>query len=224
MLFPDEDLIRTREIMARVQPVLDKMGEKTTVQLYQGQPFPVLISSLLSARTREEDTKTAMDRLFALADNPADIAQLSYQDVLEAIQSVQYPGPKAEYVIKTSARIAEQGRVPDTLEELMALPSIGWKSAVLVLWLAFGLSPEICVDVHVARIGKRLGLVNPSTAKPEKISRELMKKVPRDIWGPWNPMMVNFGRTICLGSHPRCSKCPVNNLCPKIGVQDVHPT
>ena len=74
MLFPDEDLIRTREIMARVQPVLDKMGEKTTVQLYQGQPFPVLISSLLSARTREEDTKTAMDCLFALADNPADIA------------------------------------------------------------------------------------------------------------------------------------------------------
>ncbi|MAU10803.1 MAG: endonuclease III [Anaerolineaceae bacterium] len=220
-LFPDEDLVRTREIMARVQPILDEMGERTTVQLFRGQPFPVLISSLLSARTREEDTKTAMDHLFALADNPADMAKLAYEDVLKAIDAVQYPGNKAEYILKTSALVAEQGRVPDTLDELMALPGIGWKSAVLVLWLAFGLAPEICVDVHVARIGKRLGLVNTSTKQPQKVSQELMTKVPKEIWGPWNPMMVNFGRTICLPTYPKCPTCPINDLCPKVGVKGI---
>jgi endonuclease-3 len=220
-MFPDDDLARTREIAERLQPVLDEMGERTTVQLYQGQPFPVLISSMLSARTREENTEKAMNRLFALADTPEKMALLKYEDVLEAINPVQYPGNKAQYVIDSSVLIAEQGGVPQTLEELMALPGIGWKSAVLILWLAFGLAPEICVDVHVARIGIRLGLVKPSTKQPQKVSRELMQKIPEDLWGPWNPMMVNFGRTICLRVRPKCPTCPINDLCPQIGVKAV---
>jgi endonuclease III len=217
-LFPHDDAERARDIFQRLNPPLIPR-EQTAVETYSNQPFKILIASMLSARTREEDTGVAMDRLFALADTPDKMRLLSYETVLAAIHNVTFPEPKARNVIKIAEMLIEMGgEVPRTVEELTVFPGVGWKSAVLTLWIAYHLDPEICVDVHVGRIGKRLGMVNPKTNDPQKISRELMAIVPRDIWGPWNPTMVIFGRNICYPVKPACPVCPINELCPKVGV------
>lgn len=215
---PKADTERTRIIYERLN-IPGRPREKTTVELYAGDPFRVVMSGMLSARTREEATLKAMQNLFALADTPETMKDLAYEQVLKAISPVMYPEPKANYVLGICKMLSENGGVvPKTVEELEEFPGVGWKVAVLTLWLAYGLAPEICVDVHVARIGIRLGLVKPTTKDPQKVSRELMPKIPKDIWGPWNPAMVIHGRTTCYPTHPACSRCPVKDLCPKIGV------
>ena len=219
-MFEHHDSDRAREIFTRLKAKFDDTGWRTTVQGYKREPFRALMGSMLSARTKEEETKAAMNNLFALADNPADMANLSYEAVLRAISPVTYPENKANYVLKTAAMLTEMGgEVPRTVDELTQFPGVGWKSAVLTLWIAYGLAPEICVDVHVGRIGKRLGFVNSKTSQPQKISRELMQIVPRDIWGAWNPAMVNFGRNICYPTVPACDQCPIYDLCERVGVK-----
>lgn len=217
-LFPHEDAARAREIYQRLNDPAQPR-EKTTVELYAGQPFRVLLAGMLSARTREEDTLTAMKRLLALADSPQTMKDLPVGNILKAIDCVTYPGNKAQYVRQLCEKLTEAGgEVPRTVEELVQYPGVGWKVAVLTLWLAYGLAPEICVDVHVGRIGKRLGMVNPQTEDPQKISRELMQIIPRELWGGWNPTIVAHGRATCYPEKPACSRCPLSDLCPKVGV------
>ncbi len=190
----------------------------------QGSPFRSLISSMMSARTREEDTDEATRNLFALADNPADMLKLSDEQISKSIATVTYYQTKIGYIRESCKILIEKhkGEVPQDLASLIDLPGIGWKTATLTQWIAFGIAEEICVDVHVARIGKRLGLVNPKTKQPQKVSKELMQTVPDSLWGVWNPMMVRFGREICFPSNPNCSDCPLNDICPQIGVTEGH--
>jgi endonuclease-3 len=216
---------RTTEIFNRLQTVAAQENwERTAVQEVAdlAEPFRVLIASMLSARTREESTRKATNNLFALANSPQTMLQLSDAQILEAIKMTTYPETKVPYIRGICERLVEVygGAVPQTLVDLMTLPGVGWKTGVLTQWLAFGIAEEICVDVHVARIGIRLGLVNPKTKQPEKVSRELMKVVPQNLWGAWNPLMVRFGREICLYQRPKCSVCPLNDICPKITVDN----
>ena len=167
--------------------IADNDWERTAVQETADlkQPFRTLIASMLSARTREEDTRSAIHHLFNLADNPADMLKLSDEQILNAIGTVTYPVSKVPYVRGICERLVEKhdGEVPKKLDDLTALSGVGWKSAVLTQWIAFGIAEEICVDVHVARIGKRLGLANPKTSQPQKISKELMQVIPEKLWG-----------------------------------------
>lgn len=123
--------------------------------LYQNapDPFRTLISAMLSPRTDRESNRIAVENLFALAQTPEMMSQLDYETILEAIAPVTYAENKARYVPLLSAQIAEWGEVPVDRDRLMTLPGVGWKVALLTLWVAYGLAPEICVDVHVARIG-----------------------------------------------------------------------
>jgi endonuclease-3 len=216
---------RCQEIYERLRgTAASENWEHTAVQeaVATRNPLRVLISAMLSARTREEATREATNNLFNLANTAEDILKLSDEQIMQAIRMVTYPEPKVLYVRGICQKIIREhgGEVPKTLEELSNLPGVGWKTGVLTQWLAFGIAEEICVDVHVARIGIRLGLVNPKTKQPEKVSRELMQSVPQQLWGPWNPMMVRFGREICLYDKPRCLICPLNDICPKVGVVD----
>ena len=190
----------------------------------QDSPFRTLISSMMSARTREEDTDKATRNLFALADKPADMLKLSDEQISKAIACVTYHQTKVGYIRETCKILIEKhnGEAPQDLASLTNLPGIGWKTATLTQWIAFGIAEEICVDVHVARIGKRLGLVNPKTKQPQKVSKELMQTVPDNLWGVWNPMMVRFGREICFPTNPNCKTCPLNDICPRIGVTEGH--
>jgi endonuclease-3 len=216
---------RCREIYERLEAkAAQDNWERTAVQeaVDSGNPLRVLISAMLSARTREESTRKATNNLFSLANTAEEFLTLSDEQLLQAIRMVTYPETKVLYLRGLCEKIVNEhgGEVPKSLEELSDLDGVGWKTAVLTQWLAFGIAEEICVDVHVARIGMRLGLVNPKTKQPEKVSKELMKSVPKDLWGAWNPLMVRFGREICLHDKPRCLICPLNDICPKVGVVD----
>ncbi|WP_297455887.1 endonuclease III [Persephonella sp.] len=180
-------------------------------------PFQILISTIISLRTKDEVTAEASERLFKLADNPYDMLKLSEEEIAKAIYPAGFYRNKAKTIKKISQILVEKynSQVPDILEELLKLPGVGRKTANLVLALSFN-KPAICVDVHVHRITNRLGFVKTKT--PEETELELMKKVPKKYWNKINDLLVAFGQTICKPISPFCSKCPVSQYCEKVGV------
>jgi endonuclease III len=213
-----------REIYRRISEAA-KNWPPTTLSYYKNQPFKALIASMLSAQTREEQTFAAMNALFELADNPDDMVKLTDEQIAGAIRPVMYWEPKVRYVRDIAEKVAVNGGVvPQTLEELMEYKGVGWKVAVLTLATGYGVDTDITVDVHVARIGRRLGLVKPETEKyPPKVNEELKKVLPREYWSTWNALMVQFGREVCKPTYPQCRTCLVRDLCPQIGVIETSP-
>ncbi|WP_456392998.1 endonuclease III domain-containing protein [Persephonella sp.] len=181
-------------------------------------PYQILISTIISLRTKDEVTAEASERLFKLADNPYDMLRLSEDEIAKAIYPAGFYRNKAKTIREISRILVEKygGDVPDTLDELLKLPGVGRKTANLVLALSFN-KPAICVDVHVHRISNRLGIV--STKTPEETEKQLMEKVPRKYWSKINDLLVAFGQTICKPVSPYCSRCPVAHLCEKNGVE-----
>jgi endonuclease-3 len=214
----------------RVEAIYQRISEAaknwtpTTLSYYDGQPFKALIASMLSAQTREEQTFAAMNALFALADNPADMLALTDEQITQAIRPVMYWESKVHYVRDICEGVlANGGVVPRTIDELTQLKGVGWKVAVLTLAVGYHIYEDITVDVHVARIGKRLGLVNPATKQPPKINDELKQVLPRAFWPYWNGLMVQFGREVCKATYPQCATCLIFELCPRVNVVEISP-
>ena len=180
-------------------------------------PFRVLIATLISLRTKDEVTLAASQRLFALAGDPHAMACLSEQAIQEAIYPAGFYKTKAKNILLISLRLIEQyeGRVPDTRQELLALPGVGIKTANLTLNLGYQID-AICVDCHVHQIANRLGWVHTKT--PEQTELALQEVMPRRFWIPLNELLVRYGQLICTPVSPFCSKCPQAQRCPKIGV------
>lgn len=180
-------------------------------------PFRVLIATLISLRTKDEVTLAASQRLFALAGDPHAMACLSEQAIQEAIYPAGFYKTKAKNIRLISLRLIEQyeGRVPDTRQELLALPGVGIKTANLTLNLGYQID-AICVDCHVHQIANRLGWVHTKT--PEQTELALQEVMPRRFWIPLNELLVRYGQLICTPVSPFCSKCPQAQRCPKIGV------
>ena len=216
-----DEATRIREIYDRLIHTRDiQHWQPTSMSYFEGQPFKALLAAMLSAQTREENTTAAINNLLALADTPEGIAQLSDDQIRKAISPVMYFEGKVRYVRDIAERVAANGGVvPHTVDELMEYKGVGWKVAVLTLAMGYGINEDITVDVHVARIGIRLGLVKPTTKQPPKVNEELKQVLPREMWAHWNALMVMFGRNICLPTYPQCKKCPLNDICPKIGVK-----
>jgi len=185
------------------------------IMLEKPDSFRVLISTMISLRTKDEVTLSASERLFRAADTPKALAELSE----EAIETLIYPAgfyrTKARHIKTAAALIAERGGVPDTVEELLALPGVGRKTANLVLSVGFG-KPAICVDTHVHRISNRAGWV--STRNPDETEQALSKTLPVRYWGEINRLLVSYGRLVCVPVSPFCSRCSIAELCPRIGV------
>lgn len=218
-----DDSARVREIYERISEVA-KNWPPTTLSYYKNQPFKALVAAMLSAQTREEQTFLAMNNLFALAETPDDLLKLTDEQIAAAIRPVMYWESKVRYVRDIAQQVAANGgMVPRTVEELMRYKGVGWKVAVLTLAVGYGRTEDITVDVHVGRIGKRLGLVRPDTKQPPKINEELKQKLPRDYWPYWNGLMVQFGREVCKPTYPQCATCPVYDLCPQINVVQIAP-
>ena len=180
-------------------------------------PFSILVSCLLSLRTRDETTGPASRRLFRLARTPAALVRLSPRTLERTIYPVGFYRTKAR-TLRALARVLLErhaGRVPADLDALLALPGVGRKTANLVLTDAFGL-PGICVDTHVHRITNRWGYV--ATRTPAATEMALRAKLPAGEWRGLNTLLVAFGQTICRPLSPRCSACPLNAMCPRIGV------
>ena len=180
-------------------------------------PFHLLVSCVISLRTKDEVTATSSARLFALVRTPADLARLPEDQIAAAIYPAGFYRTKATQLRRISELLVTQhrGAVPLSLEELLELPGVGRKTANLVLGLGFGI-PAICVDTHVHRISNRLGMV--STATPERTEAALRALLPRRYWIPVNDLLVTFGQQRCHPTSPRCTGCPLDDLCPRHGV------
>ncbi len=180
-------------------------------------PFKVLISCLISLRTKDEVTYPASERLFKLADNPKKMSKLSTRQIEKAIYPAGFYITKAKR-IKDIARIIHekyQDRVPDTIEELLTLHGVGRKTANIVITLAYNKN-GIAVDTHVNRISNRLGLVK--TKNPHETEFALMKILPEKYWIIYNDLLVSHGQNICRPISPFCSKCKIASYCDKVGV------
>jgi len=189
-----------------------------TLMAHRGAlPFEVLVSTILSLRTKDEVTHAACERLFAVARTPEALLALPQQQLARLIYPVGFYTTKAKRIHQVSRLILENhdGRVPDEIDALLALPGVGRKTANLVLAEGFR-KPAICVDTHVHRISNRIGLVNTPT--PEKTEFALRKVLPTAYWRRFNKLLVAFGQAICRPLSPFCSRCPVAGMCPRRGV------
>jgi len=175
-------------------------------------PFKILISTILSLRTKDQTTAQASDRLFKVADTPEKILKLSEKGIEELIYPVGFYRNKAK-IIKEIAKILVEkfnSKVPDDLETLLSFKGVGRKTANLVLSEGFGKS-AICVDVHVHRISNRIGLVK--TKNSEETEFKLMEILRKKYWKEINFVLVAFGQTICKPVKPKCNQCPIIKYC-----------
>ena len=175
-------------------------------------PFLVLVSCLLSLRTKDETTLPASERLFARADTMEGILKLSVKEIEQLIYPVGFYKTKARRLKGICQNLIDHfgSQVPDTIDELLTLKGVGRKTANLVLTEGFG-KLGVCVDTHVHRISNRLGYVK--TKNPHETEFELRKKLPTKYWIEYNAMLVTWGQNICKPISPMCSKCPVNRMC-----------
>ncbi len=175
-------------------------------------PFWVLITTMLSHRTKDPVTDAASRALHERYTDSRGLADAAYEDVLKIIEKVGFRTAKATRIIQAAAMINEKfgGEVPRTREELMEIPGVGRKTANVVLSDSMGI-PAIAVDTHVHRISNRIGF--SSSKDPVEVETTLMKIVPRELWVGFNPVMVEFGKNVCKPIGPRCQECNVSSFC-----------
>jgi len=194
--------------------------ERTTLNRMRQEktdPFKILISCLLSLRSRDETTEKISKELFEIADSPEKISKIPLKKLEGIIYSTGHYHKKAMTLKYVSKELIERfnSKVPENKEDLMSIKGIGPKTANIVLNFAFN-QPYIPVDIHCHRIPNRLGWVRTKTA--EKTEQELIRILPKQYWFEFNGIFVLFGRTICTPVSPRCSICPIRRYCPRIDV------
>jgi endonuclease-3 len=182
-------------------------------------PFEQLVACMISIRTRDEVSLVVARRVFARARTPEQIAALRVDDIDALIHQSSFHAAKAEQIlaIAREAIHSYDGQIPCDQEALMSFKGVGLKCANLVLGIACG-EPHVAVDIHVHRISNRWGFVE--TRSPEATSAALEAKMPRDLWIDLNRLLVPFGKHICTGRLPRCSTCPVLEMCQQVGVTE----
>jgi endonuclease-3 len=175
---------------------------------HPGDPFRVLVSTMISLRTKDEVTYAATERLFARASGSKDIAALPEDEIAALIYPAGFYKTKAAHIRETARRIETDyaGNVPADRDLLLQFPGVGRKTANLVLNLGFGID-AICVDTHVHRISNRTGWV--SSKNPEETELALCKILPRKFWIPVNELLVAYGKTVCTPASPHCGSCPL---------------
>lgn len=197
----------------QVIEIFKRLKEIYTIRIFEGKdPYKVLIRTILSQRTRDENTDQATANLFSKYPDINSVADAPIEDIEELVHPAGFYHVKAARIQEVSQIILDEydGVVPDNMKELLDLPGVGRKTANCVLVFAF-CKPAIPVDTHVHRISNRWGLVD--TSKPEQTELELMKIVPKDMWIELNDIMVQFGQTICKPTSPQCGDCPLIGLC-----------
>jgi endonuclease-3 len=211
-------------VMRRLAKAIDGLDEPAVEKIAnesRENPFEVLISTMLSAQTRDEVTHAASLRLFKAGRTPRALASLAVPDIRTLIYPVSFYRTKARHVKAACEQILTRfaGRVPETMEDLLTLPGVGRKTANLVLILAHASQENICVDTHVHRIANRMGWVRTKT--PEQTEQALYKAVRRKWWPLVNLYLVTWGQNVCRPVYPLCPKCVLVDICPKIGVTKV---
>ena len=178
----------------------------------QGDPFAILIGTILSARTKDENTAKVVKSLFLRYKNAKELSNAKIKDVEKIIHSIGFYHVKAKRIIEVAKIIHTQHKdmVPQNMDSLISLPGVGRKTANCVLVYAFE-QPAIPVDIHVHRISNRLGLVETKT--PEQTEQELMQKIPKKFWLQINDTFVMYGQNICKPISPMCNVCKIKKFC-----------
>ena len=203
-----------RQVLASLGKVLPAVS---LVAVQKQDPFSVLISTVISLRTKDDVTLNASRRLLAEAPDPRSMLQLSEDRIAELIFPAGFYRRKAMQIRQISEILVSEydGKVPSDAGLMMQLPGVGIKTANLTLNLGFGID-AICVDCHVHQISNRLGWIETKT--PEESEKALQPVMPRRFWIPLNELLVSYGQEVCTSVSPKCSMCPENRSCPKVGV------
>lgn len=211
--------INFKEIMGKLKEIYPST-EKTTLNRMRKKPdaFKVLISCLLSLRARDENTEKVSRQLFEVATTPEEIVRIPIEKLEKIIFSSGHYKKKARTLQSVSNELINRfnSKVPDKKDDLLSIKGIGPKTANIVLAFAFN-QLVLPIDTHCHRIPNRLGWIK--TKKPEETEKELEKILPKEYWADFNAIFVQFGRDICQPVSPKCSECPINSYCKKIGVE-----
>jgi endonuclease-3 len=201
---------RALEIVSR----LKRMYPKAKCSLDFTNPFELLIATILSAQSTDARVNIVTKSLFRKYPDAATMARASQAVMERDVKQTGFFRNKAKAVIACSKAIVERhgGRVPDTMDELTALPGVGRKTANVVLSNAFNKPVGIVVDTHVTRLSGRLGLTSQTDAV--KIEDDLMKLIPQKEWTAFSHRLIAHGRAICVARKPKCAECDLNDVCP----------
>jgi len=197
----------------RIRKILQKIYPEAKTQLFHHNPFELLVATILSAQCTDKQVNQVTPVLFKQFKTPAEFARAPLTAIEQLIRPTGFFHNKAKNIKNCAKVLLEKhnGKMPQTLEELVKLPGVGRKTANVVLGAAFGI-PGIVVDTHVARISSRLGLT--ANKNPVKIERDLMDLIPRRAWNDFCLRLIFFGRSTCTARRPKCPTCPVGKLCP----------
>ncbi|MCK5849747.1 MAG: endonuclease III [Kiritimatiellae bacterium] len=209
---PAVNRILKKEYAKHQAPVVEFIHEQTR------DSFKVLVTTILSARTKDTMTTKVTKRLFKVVNTPDDLKKLTVRKIEKLIFPIGFFRTKARHLKMLPTVLDEKfgGKIPSTIDKLCELPGVGRKTANLVLTVAFD-KYGICVDVHVHRICNRLGLITTNT--PYETEMMLREILPKRYWKTWNSQLVSFGQTICAPLSPFCSACPIHNYCTRISVK-----
>lgn len=210
------------EALRRIEAAVAYVPKAALFALYDEgfrSPFEQLVACLISVRTRDETTMVCARKLFALARTPAEMAALDAATIDAAIGESTFHEPKAVQIRAIAQTVAERygSELPCRFEVLTAFHGVGPKCANLVLGIACG-QPAVGVDIHVHRVTNRWGYVEAGS--PERTMALLQAKLPRRYWVDINRLLVPFGKHVCTGTRPRCSSCPVLDMCRQVGVTE----
>lgn len=211
---------RGLEILTILRKAMAQFPAPMSLQLkeiFGPDSFVILISCLLSLRARDAQTLPVSLELFKRARTPQELLDIPVYELEKIIFSLGFYRQKAKILREVCQQLLQDfnGIVPSTISELRTIKHVGPKTANLVASIAFG-QEAICVDIHVHRISNRLGLVVTKT--PEQTEQQLQELFPRQYWTQINELFVTLGQNICVPISPKCSICPVRNLCPRVGV------
>jgi endonuclease-3 len=212
-----ERAIAVVEMLQKATETMVKPASFYIVDQFGRDPFLILISCLLSLRTKDTVSWPASVRLFEQATTPESLLKISIEQLQKIIYPVAFYRKRAVNLHEVCHFLLENyaGKVPSDLEKLLQIPGVGLKTANLVLAQGFGI-PALCVDTHVHRIANRLGLVQTKT--PEQTEAALKQVLPPELWIDCSQLLVTWGQNICVPVSPKCSQCVLAPLCPRVGV------
>ena len=204
----------------RYQYILDYFRNQlpeVTTELEFGSVFQLLVATVLSAQCTDKRVNMVTPDLFRRYPDAATMAQAQPEEILEYVKSVSYPNAKSEHLAKMARMLVDDfgGVVPDNLDQLVRLPGVGRKTANVIQAVAFG-KATMAVDTHVFRVSHRLGLVPKTANTPLKVELELTRNIPADDIPKAHHWLLLHGRYVCTSRNPKCAKCELSHICPKV--------
>jgi endonuclease-3 len=208
------ELVNTAEIIER----LETEYPDSRISLHYSNPFELLVATILSAQCTDEMVNKVTSNLFKKYPYISDYATADLNTFEQDIKSTGFYRNKASNIIGTARLILEKhnGKVPQTMAEMISLPGVARKTANIVLYNAYSVKEGIAVDTHVKRLSKLLGLT--LNTDPQKIEKDLMLKIPRDRWGSFPYLLIEHGRTVCKARKSEHEKCILNDICPSVSI------